>query len=231
MEMEKSLKTFQELVIKGREEDLNNFFEILTEDLEQKGWKRSTNDEKKYELYTPGYRGVFVKTPILEGKLEAEITLISKKGQNEYKIANIIPLSKPSLDYDEYNKILSIFYNSFVKDKYGKYNLDVELSEPITSLSEYLSEKSILLLENFSQFANKNTGSAHPSDHERWNEFIINVFKEGEKIPIDMLIRWLIEIGGWSESISRELVIEFEFGMELLKRYNEVFAEEAVTAR
>lgn len=229
--MEKSLKTFQELVVKGEKEDLSSFFEDLTRDLKLKGWARDTDREEEYEKYSPGYDGVLIKTPRLEGNLKAEITLISEKSQNEYKTANIIPLNKPSLDYDEYNEILKIFYDSFVKDRYKEYNLKVEVSEPKTSLDKYLSEDSIKLLEAFSHLANKSTGSAHPFDHKRWNEFIINVFKEGEELPTYILSRWLIEIDGWSADVAEELVIEFDHSIDLLRQYNKENAEELITVK
>jgi hypothetical protein len=229
--MEKSLKTFQELVVKGEREDLSSFFEDLTRDLERKGWVRDTNREKEYAKYTLGYDGIFIKTPRLEGDLKAEITLISEKSQNEYKTVNIIPLNKPSLDYDEYNEILKIFYDSFIKDRYKKHNLKVEISEPKTSLDKHLSHDSMKLLEAFSHLANKSTGSAYPSDHKRWNEFIINVFKGGEELPTDIFRRWLIEVDGWSEDVAEELVIEFDHSIDLLRQYNKENAGELITVK
>lgn len=169
-----------------------------------------------------------------QDELQANIILISKKPHNEYRVTNIIPLSKSSLDYDEYNMVLNIFYDLFIKDKHKKYRLDVDLSESEVSLDKYISEKSVRLLEVFSSSANKNTGSAHPSDRERWSKFVISVCKKDEGLAIgvvDVVRRWLIEVGGWSESVAGELIVEFEFGLALLKQYNEEVTRELVTAR
>lgn len=230
-EIKRTLKTFQELTIRGRESNLRDFFETLTMELEQAGWERNTNGEEQYKRDSIESDGVFVKPPPLEDELQVDIILTSRKPHNEYRVTNIIPHSKGSLDYDEYNMVLNIFYDLFIKDKQKKYKLDVDLSEPEVSLDKYMSGKSVRLLETFSSAANKNTGSAHPSDRERWNRFIISVCKKDEAPAmgiVDIVRRWLIEVGGWSESVAGELVIEFEFGFALLKQYNEEVARELV---
>ncbi len=225
--MDNSLVTFQELVIKGSKSDLDNFFRDLTDELKLEGWTRNIGEEKAYESSS-----IFIKiiiTPFLEGDLKARIFLsVVGKAQNRYEITNIIPLNKPSLDYDEYNRILNTFYDLFIKNKSKKYNLDVELSDPKISLNEYLSDESIKLLKDFSHLANKNTGSAHPSDRRRWNRFVLSVFKAGEELPPSFLGRWLREVDGWENYAAQELVIEFERELDLLRQYNEESAKEIV---
>ena len=230
--MDNFLDTFQELKIKGRKGDLERFFKDLTSDLGSKGWKRNMDEEEKYNKSPSFDFDHIVISPPPQGDLRVKIMLFSPSEKlDEYEITNIIPLNRPSLDYDEYNMILNEFYNLFIKDKYGKYNLDVDLSDPRISLDEYLSNDSIKLLKDFSRLANKQTGSAYPSDRERWNKFVLNVFKEGEELPPDILERWLIEVGGWGKYSTRELVNEFEYGMNLLKQYKDRAAKEVVAAK
>ena len=283
--IKRTLRTFQELTIRGRESDLCNFFEALTIELEQtEGWERNTDREEQYRgdntteadiVYIKtsliyGKEGLADNIPVLseektytfeyqdlnnngqwdpgepwrisglpsnldgEDKLQADIILTSRKPHNEYRVTNIIPLSKPSLDYDEYNMVLNIFYDLFIKDKYKKYKLDVDLSKPEVSLDKYLSEESLKFLGDFSVFADKSTGLTHPSSRGRWNKFIISVCKGDEERAIgiaDMVRRWLVEVGGWSESVAGELVVEFEFGLALLKQYNEEVARELVNVK
>jgi len=228
--MRNSLETFQELKIEGSKSDLEKFFKDLTGDLESKGWKRNILEETFYE--NPPVIVKIITTPLLEGDLKAQIMLaVVGKQQNKYKLATIIPLNKPSLDYDEYNMILNKFYDLFIKDKYRKYNLDVNLSESRISVNEYLSDKSIRLLKDFSNLANKETGADYPPDRKRWNKFVLNVFRAGEELPPSILGRWLEEVGGWGEYGIRKLMIEFARDMDLLKQYNEESTKEAVAAK
>ena len=208
--MRNSLETLQELKIEGSKSDLEKFLKDLTGDLESKGWKRNIDEEKEYEKYASSFDKMFIVSPPPEGDLRVKIILASVgEEQRRYDLMNIIPLSRPSLDYDEYNMILNKFYDLFIKDKHKKYNLDVNLSEPRISLNEYLSDKSIRLLKDFSNLANKETGADYPPDRKRWNKFVLNVFRAGEELPPSILGRWLKEVGGWGEYGIRELVIGF----------------------
>lgn len=75
-------------------------------------------------------------------------------------------------------------------------------------------------LHNFSILANKATGSSHPRDQERWFQFIFAAYRAPQQLDIDNLMRWLVEIEGWSDEKAHDLVIEYEFGLALLKEYN-----------
>lgn len=86
----------------------------------------------------------------------------------------------------------------------------------MVNLLDYLSEESERMLTTFC--ANKSTGSAHPLDKERWNEFMISVVNKHEDLPLDALNEWLLD-DGFSEDMAHKLLIEFENGTNLLKQF------------
>ena len=76
-------------------------------------------------------------------------------------------------------------------------------------------------LRIFSSLANKGTGSSHPSDQERWNDFICQAFTDKSENIQGILERWLIEEEKWHYEIASDLTIEFESGISLLEYYKE----------
>ena len=85
----------------------------------------------------------------------------------------------------------------------------------MTDLSKYLSKESEQMLSTFC--GNPSTGSAHPLDNKRWNNFMINVVNKQEDLPLEALREWLLE-DGFSEDVASDLLSEFEVGTELLKQ-------------
>jgi hypothetical protein len=82
-----------------------------------------------------------------------------------------------------------------------------------------ISEKSLKLLKNFSNEANKSTGSSHFCDRERWYDFIINSYvKYQENINSYELKQWLLN-ENWDEESVEKLVNEYEFAVGMLQHY------------
>ncbi|WFU71056.1 hypothetical protein [Bradyrhizobium sp. CB2312] len=67
--------------------------------------------------------------------------------------------------------------------------------------------------------ANKSTGSSHPLDQQRWLRFLILAHCSAQKPDGERLRRWLMEVEG-DEDHALKLVIEYEFGLDLLNAYD-----------
>lgn len=212
--MTNCLPIFQDLDISGDSEEFDAFLSNLDEDLTKKGWSRNTEIEStsKRKLYA-------INTKMDNPGLDSTLFLII----NDKKyVSNIFPRAKPSLTIKEYNLILNTFYQEFIEPIKIKYpKLIFKLSDGQVKLSDLISKNSVESLELFSSMANKSTGSSHPLDRERWYDFIISIAKNQDKLDINILNRWLVEIDGWSEDIATDLAIEFEFGVNLLKKFME----------
>ena len=74
-------------------------------------------------------------------------------------------------------------------------------------------------MNTFSSNANKTTGHSHPSDLDRWCEFVCSIHRKKIKIDPDLLEEWLIE-NQWSSEVAIRLVIDFEYSINLLKYYD-----------
>jgi len=79
-----------------------------------------------------------------------------------------------------------------------------------------MSAETATCLRNFSHLANKGTGSAHPSDRQRWNAFVLSAHETGSNLDASMLARWLMEVEDWPSEVAEQLAVEYEYGRELL---------------
>jgi hypothetical protein len=95
--------------------------------------------------------------------------------------------------------------------------LRVEMTSPLQSPLDWMSEKSAKLLSKFSSCANKSTGASHPMDEERWLDFILEAYKD-QRDAGSYLSRWLIEAERWPEDVAYDLLLQYEFAMHLLAR-------------
>ena len=83
-------------------------------------------------------------------------------------------------------------------------------------LDNWLSPAAADRLRIFSASANKGTGASHPSDRERWNEFVLIAQREHSSLSSFTLRRWLIEVESWPPEIAELLAIEYGYGRGLL---------------
>jgi hypothetical protein len=95
------------------------------------------------------------------------------------------------------------------------------LTDAQADLDHWMSPATAAKLRAFSTCANKSTGAGHPSDRERWNEFVLSAYSEGSRMDAPTLRRWLVESDGWPSELADQLALEYEYGRELLR-----FAEE-----
>jgi hypothetical protein len=97
-----------------------------------------------------------------------------------------------------------------------KLGLHVELTTPVARLKDWMSTEAAKKLRLFSNNANKNTGTGHPMDLQRWMAFLVAAHGEGAEIDSEDLEHWLTE-QGWQPDIAHDLALQYEFGRVLLE--------------
>lgn len=212
------LKVFRDLEFYGNE---NSFLQLI-ETIEKKlsdGWKRNHEDEKKMSASLS--KTVYTFECDKSGQRESAYLSLTTKNATTLYVPNIVPVESGRLEIDQYNYVLTEFYEKFAKSAADELKLEHKLTDDVKGIDNWVSPNVEKKLTRFSRLANKGTGSAHPSDEERWFDFIISAHQENSSLSSETLRRWLTEVEGWSAEISWDLVIEYESARRLLKFYDE----------
>jgi len=149
-----------------------------------------------------------------------KVGLVLWKDPDSFRVTNIVPVDIGELNYQQYNAALRQFSDQTVAPVAARLGLRLDISNDRQSLTDWMSQGTADLLVRFSRLANKSTGSSHPMDRDRWLAFVIAAHKEQSKAA-DTLKRWLIEVEHWPAEAAWDLVIEYEFGLELLQKYDQ----------
>lgn len=168
--------------------------------------------------FTPG--GTSVLFAYREGNLPNADLSVAWYG-NRVSIGNIVPETLGQLTMAEYNALLVDFYQTRFAPAAEKLGLQATLTDARRDLSDWISVDAVRQLRAFSNLANMGTGASHPNDRQRWLDFIIRVHGEGNRLPPEILQKWLIDELHWPETTASELAADFEHGVDLLKRYDE----------
>ncbi|OME51803.1 hypothetical protein BSK59_19985 [Paenibacillus odorifer] len=204
------MKTFRDLEIVGQSGILDSYKNWMKELIERtQGWDIDQREELK--------DFIVIKKDKSPSSLKA--TLFLYLNDSKIAVTNIIPSDQRELNYDEYNFILDEFYRLFVIN--NPFNLRIDYSNENILIQDILTKEVSDRLIQFSRLANKSTGSSHPLDKKRWNDFVIRSFKANKIIDPQMLSRWLIEEETWEYSIASELAIDYEKAISLLAQYEE----------
>ena len=153
------------------------------------------------------------------------------------KICNIVPINKFQLSIEEYNAVLDLFYEEIIvpnKDKLTGLKVVGPESDVFDPL-KYISPEALDKLKHFCNCANKSTGSAHPSDEQRWFDFICQTVDDGMTLDYDTIYRFLMDeeywgkrnmnshmvMGkfAWDEKHAAELASEYDNYVRILNYY------------
>lgn len=145
----------------------------------------------------------------------AGLSIFPKKNGIWY-VPNVVPIKYGNLSHDEYNGILSEFYNLFILPIATQDDIIVEITSGEISDCDILGEHAASLLKSFSLLANKSTGSSHPDDKDRWLSFVKASCLSGSNVDTDHLHRLLIE-QGWSDEAANKLAIQYDFAKDLIE--------------
>jgi len=181
------------------------------------GWARDRAAEgrmRSIPVLTP--RPAFCFTCTQDGRRPSATLILSQKDAATFYASNIIPVSRHQLTHGEYNAILEDFYERVLQPYAGPAGVTASLTESRAELEHWMSAETADKLRQFSACANRGTGSAHPRDRERWNEFVVAAHQDGSRMDASDLRRWLIEVAGWPPEVADQLALEYEYGRELL---------------
>jgi len=135
-------------------------------------------------------------------------------------VSNIVPAKSGQLSTDEYNGILTSFHDELLGPVATQLGVQPRLSKTgEVTPEDFISGEAAERLRRFSASANKSTGSSHPLDKQRWNDFVIACHRNRDRLPTDVFEMWLAE-DGWDDETTSDLAIEFELGRGLLERYD-----------
>lgn len=149
---------------------------------------------------------------------KAGLTLWERDGR--YAVTNIVPADIRELDVSQYNALLQDFVRHVVEPSQAEAGFTLELTEPVRALDTWISAEAAEALRRFSALANKSTTNSHPMDANRWEEFVVAVHREDERLNTEVLRQWLVEIDGWDDRSASKLVIDYEKGLSLLRTYD-----------
>lgn len=211
------MKIFQDLTIKGEPGALEHFAQELEASLKGE-WSRNRELEKQVGPLDQSPTWCFAFAG--RGQQPAGFLWLAYRDAYHLHVLNIVPAKTGRLSHEQYNGLLQDFYQTFVKDAARKTGVDPELAKDSFQPEDVLSEGCAESLRRFSRLANKSTGSGHPFDKERWEEFLTSAHLEGSMLHAETLERWLVEEEEWPADSASELATEYEAAMSLLKAYD-----------
>ncbi len=210
------MDVYRELQISGDPSELPSLVGSIESSLAN-GWVRDKQAELRAKDPVNGNGRRFCFSCEKTRERRAALLVLSEKSPGVLYVPNIIPTDGDRLSRGEYNRIIEEFCDRFVRPLAENSGVTVDMTGAQADLETWLSPTAAEKLRRFSAMANKSTGSSHPSDQERWLDFIVTTFREGGKLDESLLRRWLLESERWPEEIASDLTSEYQFGLDLLR--------------
>ena len=217
------MQQYQSIILEDIRES-NSFISLVYSEASKRGWIPRPDLAATAQSSNRSFFGQFmcIDSPNLQYEnsfIAGTVWFRIEKGCAES--FNIIPRNTGQLSINEYNYIVGQLYNSvFIL---GASALDVKMSMTgrEMNIKDYIHEDGLEALKRFSTYANKATGSNHPSDFSLWCEFLILLHKRGYTLESDKLSGWLYENGWYDRGVVDELIKQYEFSREFMKKYDE----------
>ena len=138
-----------------------------------------------------------------------------------FSVANIVPRDINELGVTGYNDVLNDFVSRVVEPASEESTFSFSVGKREQCITDWTSQEAAHALSRFSATANRSTGASHPSDQQRWFEFLFAVHRATREMDTHALGRWLVEVEQWPSEIARDLMLEYELGIALLKAYDQ----------
>ena len=216
-----SIEDFQDLFLIGSAEHSTELREALQQ--HAKAPWRHAKDREQEIFEDSGNCNVILFERETSSDIAASLLVLSRTSDG-YGVTNILPLKKHRLNASEYNDVLNDFANRIAKPASEDSEFQVEDGKRKQSITDWTSQEAARALHRFSISANKSTGSSHPSDQHRWFQFLFAVHKahkaKGKVLDTHLLGRWLEEVENWPSEVATDLVLEYEFALNLLDEYD-----------
>lgn len=210
------MKQFQQITITIPKVKLEEYLSALYDVIEKSTWTRRMDMEEnigKNDALEVKY--ICVQTPSnKKGIKDALLWLYLDKTVANIRLANIVPLSLRQLTMDQYNNIVSLFYEQILS-KINNVNIKYNISAPFFVLQEEMCEQCARALQNFSAMADRHLGISKPLDFDLWARFVLCAFDSNVHIDLNNLQKWFEE-EGWSKSLAKKLTENYNYSMDLL---------------
>lgn len=188
--------------------------------VETQEWIHNEEQEANLKAHAVGAHQEDILVFEYAGGALPKATLTLWQRGDSYSVTNIVPVEIGQLGVKQYNDLLICFVDEVVEKSDVRGQLALALTDAVRGLDTWTSAEAADALRRFSALANKSTTNSHPNDHERWEVFVIEAHRDGDNLPVDILMQWLIEVDGWDETSANKLAIEFEQGISLLGAYD-----------
>jgi hypothetical protein len=208
------MEIFRELFLRGERERLIAATEAI-EPVLSNGWKRDRATEANMRSMGDD-RPEYCFTCSQSADRQAALFFITEREPGVFYVANVVPNERGRLSHTQYNAILEEFYERYARPCAEQAGVQAELTPAQVDLEYWLSPPAARKLRLFSAAANRNTGSSHPSDRDKWMDFVVAAHHERSSLTASLLHRWLIEVDGWPSEAADRLASEYESGRELL---------------
>lgn len=213
------IEVFRDLTVSSDQVSLDEIRASLL-GVETQEWIHNEEQESNLKDYAVGMRQEDILVFEYAGENLPKAALTLWQHGNSYSVTNIVPAEVGELGVRLYNDLLVCFVTEIVDKAEVRDQLTLELTDDLRGLNTWTSDEAADALRRFSALANKSTTNSHPNDRERWEEFVIEVHRNGDNLPVDILMQWLIDVDGWDETSASKLAIEFEQGISLLGAYD-----------
>lgn len=207
------MDTFKDLLIHADDKQMEEIMEVVTQKMAGSLWSRNANKNNNILNVEKIYSFQRKKDKALPG---AGLSIFPRHNDEGWYVPNVVPLEFGQLTQKQYNDILTEFYVSYIDTVSRQHQIRCELTSGQVDDADVLGEEAAILLRRFSNCANKSTGSSHPVDKERWIAFIYASCMSEKEVDSGLLQKLLIE-QGWGEESAYELIIEYEFGRDVIK--------------
>lgn len=201
------MKVFQELELQGSKSLLSKAIEVISESLDQ-GWIRNNEKERWLASKSSDEQYGFSCTKRQERE-PADLWLLYRDDETLY-VSNIIPQECDELSIDQYNLIISEFYERFVQPVAESLGLAHTLTSPTKPIEALLSEETVAKLKGFARFPHKSTANLHRLDRSRWQALLVAARTEATELYPDILAGWLLS-EGWPKGAVDALSVETEY--------------------
>jgi hypothetical protein len=208
------MEVFRDLYIHCTSEQ----FTLLMGDVERSltgGWTRDVAEEKRLRSLPFFEPSTSCFSCAAAGARPAATVFLTEKESGTFHVSNVVPEKLGQLSYREYNGILEEFA-ALLRPCADRLGVRTELTAGQADLENWLSTEAAGKLRKFSASANKGSGASHPSDRQRWNEFVVAAHEGKCDLSGSTLRRWLVEVEGWPPDVASQLAVEYEYGRELL---------------
>lgn len=220
------MKVYQTLRIKASSNMLVNLLDSW-KNSQHPGWRY---DEDKTLFYARNILTSASNVACFEIRVAAlpSSTIWLVISEEVLKVTNIVPLEVSHLDYNEYNKIINAFYQTFVATLKNNNEYKILLSSAYPSIINLANKRTADKLVLWETLCNPDDGNLHPNDEQRWFDFIITAAQTHSPLDSEILKRWLVEDKKWIDNengVVERLCSEYENGVRLIQYYEENYKD------